>query len=125
MMTTQAEKAEAFRLLHEAGSAFVAANFWDQGSARLLEHLGFKALASSSAGFAFSVAKSDLAVTKASLMTHLAGVCQAGGRILLGQGQRTSFAHLGLHGLQHLLQAVGLLARQVDQSRRAFRRCPS
>jgi 2-methylisocitrate lyase-like PEP mutase family enzyme len=76
-MTTQSEKAEAFRKLHEKGSCFVIPNPWDQGSARILEHMGFKALASSSAGFAFSIAKQDLGITKASLMTHLTGVCQS------------------------------------------------
>jgi 2-methylisocitrate lyase-like PEP mutase family enzyme len=76
-MTTQTEKADAFRKLHEPGSCFVIPNPWDFGSARLLEHLGFKALASSSAGFAFSIAKSDMNITKSSLMTHLTGVCQA------------------------------------------------
>jgi 2-methylisocitrate lyase-like PEP mutase family enzyme len=76
-MNTQIEKAEAFRKLHEKGSCFVIPNPWDQGSARILEHMGFKALASSSAGFAFSIAKQDLSITKASLMTHLTGVCQA------------------------------------------------
>jgi 2-methylisocitrate lyase-like PEP mutase family enzyme len=77
MTTTQSEKAAAFAKLHERGSCFVIPNFWDQGSARLLEHLGFKALASSSAGFAFSIAKSDLAISKAALMSHLTSVCQA------------------------------------------------
>jgi 2-methylisocitrate lyase-like PEP mutase family enzyme len=76
-MITQSEKAEVFRKLHERGSCFVIPNFWDPGSARLLEHFGFKALASSSAGFAFSIAKSDLAISKSSLMTHLGAVCQA------------------------------------------------
>ena len=76
-MSTQIEKGEAFRKLHEKGSCFVIPNPWDQGSARILEHMGFKALASSSAGFAFSIAKPDLSITKASLMTHLTGVCQA------------------------------------------------
>jgi 2-methylisocitrate lyase-like PEP mutase family enzyme len=76
-MTSQSEKAEALARLHEKGAGFVIPNFWDQGSARLLEHLGFKALASSSAGFAFSMARSDLAISKASLMTHLTGVCQS------------------------------------------------
>src|SRR6202000_968211 len=75
-MSTQAEKADAFARLHEKGSCFVIPNFWDQGSAKLLEHLGFKALASSSAGFAFSIAKSDLSISKSSLMRHLTGVCQ-------------------------------------------------
>lgn len=76
-MTTQADKADAFRNLHAKGSCFVIPNPWDFGSARLLEHLGFKALASSSAGFAFSIAKSDLSISKSSLMTHLTGMCQA------------------------------------------------
>ena len=76
-MTTQAEKANAFRKLHEPGSCFVIPNPWDFGSARLLEHRGFKALASSSAGFAFSIAQSDLSISKSSLMTHLSGLCQA------------------------------------------------
>lgn len=76
-MTTQIEKAVQFSTLHERGSCFVIANPWDQGSARLLEHLGFKALASSSAGFAFSIAKSDLSISKSALMAHLAGVCLA------------------------------------------------
>jgi len=74
---TQHEKAEAFRKLHAPGSCFVIPNFWDAGSARLLEHAGFKALASSSAGFAFSQARADLHVSKSSLMSHLAAVCQA------------------------------------------------
>jgi 2-methylisocitrate lyase-like PEP mutase family enzyme len=76
-MTTQTEKAEAFHKLHAQGSCFVIPNPWDFGSARLLEHLGFKALASSSAGFAFSIAKSDLSISKSSLITHLSGLCQA------------------------------------------------
>ena len=76
-MTTQTEKAEAFRKLHQKGSCFVIPNPWDQGSARVLEHMGFKALASTSAGFAFSIAKPDLGITKTSLMTHLTGLCQA------------------------------------------------
>jgi 2-methylisocitrate lyase-like PEP mutase family enzyme len=76
-MNTQIEKAEIFRKLHEKGSCFVIPNPWDQGSARILENMGFKALASTSAGFAFSIAKPDLGITKASLMTHLTGVCQS------------------------------------------------
>ena len=76
-MSAQSDKAEAFRKLHEKGSCFVMPNPWDPGSARLLEHLGFKALASTSAGFAFSIARSDLNVSKSSLLTHLTGLCQS------------------------------------------------
>jgi len=75
-MIPQSDKAETFRRLHEKGSCFVIPNPWDLGSARLLEHLGFKALASSSAGFAYSIARSDLTISKSSLMTHLTGVCE-------------------------------------------------
>ena len=76
-MSTQIEKAEAFRQLHSKGSCFVVPNPWDPGSARLLQHAGFKALASSSAGFAFSLARSDLTITKTTLMPHLPALCQA------------------------------------------------
>src|ERR1700761_9491992 len=52
-------KAEAFRRLHERPGIFVAPNPWDAGSARVLESLGFKALATTSAGLAFSLGKPD------------------------------------------------------------------
>ena len=52
-MATVAEKRAAFRKLH-AGGCFVIPNPWDIGSARYLQHLGFKALASTSAGYAFT-----------------------------------------------------------------------
>ena len=50
-MTTQERKAETFRVLHE-GPPFVIPNPWDVGSARVLEALGFEALATTSFGFA-------------------------------------------------------------------------
>ena len=49
-----AARRQAFRALHERG-CFVIPNPWDVGSARYLQHLGFKALATTSAGFAFSL----------------------------------------------------------------------
>jgi 2-methylisocitrate lyase-like PEP mutase family enzyme len=55
-------KAEAFRALHE-GEPFVIPNPWDVGSARVLEALGFQALATTSSGFAFTLGKLDGAVT--------------------------------------------------------------
>jgi 2-methylisocitrate lyase-like PEP mutase family enzyme len=58
-MTTLTQKADAFRKLHDGPGAFVIANAWDAGSARLLENLGFKAIATTSAGLAFSLAKPD------------------------------------------------------------------
>ena len=53
-----ADKRRAFRRLHEDG-CFVIPNAWDPGSARYLASLGFKAVATTSAGFAWSMARSD------------------------------------------------------------------
>ena len=48
VMSTQAGKGKAFRALHERGEAFIIPNPWDAGTARLLAHLGFEALATTS-----------------------------------------------------------------------------
>jgi 2-methylisocitrate lyase-like PEP mutase family enzyme len=66
---TQREKAEAFRGLHE-GEPFVIPNPWDAGSARVLEALGFKALASTSSGFAFTLGRLDGAATLDEVAEH-------------------------------------------------------
>ncbi|WP_027798453.1 isocitrate lyase/PEP mutase family protein [Paraburkholderia dilworthii] len=76
-MTTQAEKAAQFQALHAAQQAFVIPNPWDIGSARLLALAGFKALATSSAGYAFSRGLPDNAVGRAQMMTHLAEIAGA------------------------------------------------
>ncbi|WP_334192678.1 isocitrate lyase/PEP mutase family protein [Pararhodobacter sp.] len=55
----QREKFETFKALHAREGAFVVGNPWDAGSARLLAHLGFEALATTSAGYAFSVGRRD------------------------------------------------------------------
>ena len=59
--TTREEKYEAFRALHERAGIFVIPNPWNAGSARILAALGFEALATTSAGFAFSVGRADVA----------------------------------------------------------------
>lgn len=58
-MSTQNEKCEAFRKLHESKDAWIIPNPWDVGSARVLEGLGFKALATTSSGFAFTLGHAD------------------------------------------------------------------
>ena len=63
-------KREAFRRLHEAGT-FIMPNPWDVGSARLLETLGFKALASTSGGMSWSMGKPDYGVTLGEVLDHL------------------------------------------------------
>src|SRR4029078_239698 len=74
-MPSIAEKRRAFRRLHESGT-FVIPNPWDVGSARYLQHLGFKALATTSAGFAFSqgLPDSNLFIPRARSLAHIAEI---------------------------------------------------
>lgn len=69
---------QAFRALHEGG-CFVLPNPWDVGSARYLQHLGFPALATTSAGFAFSqgLPDSDVAVSRDRSLAHIAEIAAA------------------------------------------------
>jgi 2-methylisocitrate lyase-like PEP mutase family enzyme len=76
-MLTQAEKGAAFVELHRESGLFLIPNPWDVGSARLLAHLGFLALATSSAGYAFSIGKPDNAVGRDAMMVHAAAVAAA------------------------------------------------
>jgi len=76
-MLTQAEKGAAFAELHRRAGTFVIPNPWDVGSARLLAHLGFEALATSSAGYAFSIGKPDNAVGREAMLAHAAAVAAA------------------------------------------------
>ena len=72
-MTRQGEKAAAFRELH-AGEAFVIPNPWDAGSARVLAALGFRALATTSSGFAFTLGRRDGDVTLDEVIEHTAAL---------------------------------------------------
>lgn len=56
---TQAEKGRLFRALHERDRAFIIPNPWDPGTARLLAHMGFEALATTSMGYALSLGRTD------------------------------------------------------------------
>src|SRR4030095_1098183 len=58
-MDSQSARAEAFRSLHDRSGIFAIPNPWDAGSARMLATLGFEALATTSAGFAFSMGRPD------------------------------------------------------------------
>ena len=70
MPRTTAEKRAAFRSLHASG-CFILPNPWDIGSARMLQHLGFEALASTSSGYAWSTGRADYAVTRDDVLQHL------------------------------------------------------
>jgi 2-methylisocitrate lyase-like PEP mutase family enzyme len=76
MPVTAAEKRTTFHKMHEAG-CFPLPNPWDIGSAKALQHLGFKAIASTSAGFAWSIGKSDNRVTVEDVLEHLSALCGA------------------------------------------------
>jgi len=76
-MLTQSEKARAFRALHERGRAFIIPNPWDVGTARLLAHLGFEALATTSAGYAFSIGQRDNTVGREQMLAHVAAIASA------------------------------------------------
>jgi 2-methylisocitrate lyase-like PEP mutase family enzyme len=75
-MPSAAEKRKTYRKLHESG-CFVLPNPWDIGSARYLQHLGFKALASTSAGYAFAQGLPDNAVGRDMMLAHLCELAAA------------------------------------------------
>ncbi len=76
-MEIQESKAREFRALHERDEAFIIPNPWDIGTARMLARLGFEALATTSAGYAFSVGKRDGAVGRETMMAHVAEIVAA------------------------------------------------
>ncbi|HYU33978.1 MAG TPA: isocitrate lyase/phosphoenolpyruvate mutase family protein [Thermoanaerobaculia bacterium] len=76
-MRSQAEKAAAFRALHDRDGAFIIPNPWDPGTAWLLAQLGFEALATTSAGYAFSIGKKDNAVGRDAMMEHVSAIVAA------------------------------------------------
>lgn len=75
--TTVSERRARFRELHSREGLFVMANPWDLGSARLLEAAGFQALATTSAGYAWSLGKLDQTVIRDELVAHVAALAAA------------------------------------------------
>jgi 2-methylisocitrate lyase-like PEP mutase family enzyme len=75
-MKTIVERHKTFRQLHQTG-CFALPNPWDIGSARYLQHLGFKALATTSAGFAFSRGLPDTAVGRDAMLEHIREIVHA------------------------------------------------
>src|SRR6266849_6990802 len=76
-MRTQEGKGIIFRALHEQDRAFIIPNPWDVGTARLLAHLGFEALATTSAGYAFSIGQRDNTVGRDKMIAHVSDIVAA------------------------------------------------
>ncbi len=74
---TQAEKGLLFRSLHQRERAFIIPNPWDLGTTRLLQHLGFEALATTSMGYAFSKGQRDGSVGRDAMLAHISEIASA------------------------------------------------
>ncbi len=71
---TQLAKAHAFRALHQRDSAFIIPNPWDVGTARVLAHVGFEALATTSMGYAFSLGRRDNTLDRRETMAYASAI---------------------------------------------------
>jgi len=76
-MKSQAEKIAAFRTLHDRDRAFIIPNPWDAGTARLLQSMGFEAVATTSAGYAYTLGRPDGAVGLDTMLAHAAEMVNA------------------------------------------------
>ena len=76
-MQTQTQKGIIFRELHQGNRAFIIPNPWDIGTARVLARLGFEALATTSAGFAFSIGQRDNTVGRERMIAHVRDIVGA------------------------------------------------
>ena len=90
-MPSVSDKRKAFRKLHESG-CFVIPNPWSPGTARYLEGLGFKALASTSSGYAHSQGFSDGALSRDQVLTHFREIASAA-TIPVNADYENGFAH--------------------------------
>ena len=76
-MLTQLHKGAAFYALHQRPGAFIIPNPWDVGTARILAYLGFEALATTSAGYAFSAGRPDSSMGREETLRHVAELVSA------------------------------------------------
>jgi 2-methylisocitrate lyase-like PEP mutase family enzyme len=113
---TTAEKRSRYRRLHESG-CFVLPNPWDVGSARYLQRLGFEALASTSAGFAFTQGRPDGAVSRDATLTHL-GELAAATDVPLNADFENGYAHEpeGVAENVRLCVATGVAGLSIEDS---------
>lgn len=117
MSSTQQQRAEAFRDLHERKQIFLMPNPWDKGSAVLLEKLGFEALASTSAGFAFSQGMPDGTPSFEQVLNHLRELC-ACTSLPISADLEAMFANSPEDVYRHLQQAAacGIVGASIQDS---------
>jgi len=113
---TIADKRRTFHALHAAG-CFVIPNPWDVGSARYLQSLGFKALATTSSGFAWSQARADNSVGRDTVLAHLAELV-AGTDLPINADFESGFAHdaAGVAQSVRLAVATGIAGLSIEDS---------
>ena len=116
MPVSTTEKRTTFRKMHEAG-CFVLPNPYDVGSARVLQNLGFKALASTSAGFAWSIGRADNRVTLEDVLQHLIALCGAVD-LPVNADFEGGFAHKAEKVAAHVARAVttGVAGLSIEDS---------
>jgi 2-methylisocitrate lyase-like PEP mutase family enzyme len=114
-MTDKPSKNDQFRQLHERQQIFVIPNPWDIGSARLLESLGFEALTTTSAGFAWSLGRNDMNVRRDELVWHVAAIA-ASIDIPLNVDAERCFAETtdGVQGTVRLLAEAGASGFSIE-----------
>ena len=113
-MTDQATKAKAFQKLHESG-CFVIPNPWDVGSAKILEGLGFSALATTSAGFARSTGVNDYELTRDKVLAHIEDL-SANTALPLSADLENGFGHTpeACHEMISLGARAGLVGGSIE-----------
>ena len=116
MPVATTDKRATFRDMHEAG-CFVLPNPYDVGSARALQNLGFKAIASTSAGFAWSIGRPDNRVTLEDVLQHLTALCGAVD-LPVNADFEGGFAHEAEKVAAHVARAVqtGVAGLSIEDS---------
>jgi len=116
-MKTQIEKSIEFYKLHQTKEIFVIPNPWDLGSAKLLQHLGFKALASTGAGFAFAQGKSDLGIDTRDMLHYLSSLSNSTD-IPVSADLQNGFGHAPEDMVQTILDAAatGVVGGSIDDA---------
>ncbi|MGA3009407.1 MAG: isocitrate lyase/phosphoenolpyruvate mutase family protein [Terracidiphilus sp.] len=116
-MITQSQKGRLFRALHERDRAFIIPNPWDVGTARLLAQLGFEAMATTSAGYAFSAGQQDNSIGRDAMMAHVSAIASAtnlpvSGDLENGFGDAPEAAEETIR----LAAAVGLVGGSIEDA---------